>query len=70
MKNVGKLDAKIRYGISVVLILIGLLLGDPLSSVSIILYVSAVVLAATGAVGFCGLYKLIGVNTCPLEERK
>lgn len=69
MKNVGKLDARIRYGIAVVLVIVGLLL-DPLSSTSIILYVSAAVLTVTGAVGMCGLYKLIGVNTCPLEERK
>ncbi len=70
MKNVGKLDAKVRYVIGAVLVLIGLLTGDPFSQVSIILYVSAAALVITGAVGFCGLYKLIGVNTCPLENRK
>lgn len=70
MKNVGKLDSRVRYALAGVLVLIGLLLGDPLSSVSVILYVSGAVLAVTAAVGVCGFYKLIGVNTCPLEERK
>ncbi len=70
MKNVGKLDARIRYVIAAVLVVVGLLLGDPLATPSIVLYVSGAVLAVTGAVGMCGLYKLIGVNTCPLEERK
>ena len=25
---------------------------------------------ATGLIGFCPLYPLLGLNTCPLEERR
>jgi hypothetical protein len=68
MKNVGKLDARIRYGISAVMVLLGVFIG-PASSVSIGLYIAAGVLSITGAVGFCGLYKVLGIRTCPLEKK-
>lgn len=68
MKNVGKLDARIRYGISLALAVFGLIIG-PFTSFAIGLYVAAVVLSLTGAVGFCGLYKVLGINTCPLEKK-
>lgn len=41
----------------------------PFSSFAVGLYVAAVVLTLTGAVGFCGLYKVLGINTCPLEKK-
>jgi len=68
MKNVGKLDARIRYGISAVMVVLGIVVG-PMTSFAVALYIAAGVLSITGAVGFCGLYKLIGINTCPLEKK-
>lgn len=68
MKNVGKLDAKIRYGISAAMVVLGIIVG-PFSSFAVGLYIAAVVLTLTGAVGFCGLYKVLGLNTCPLEKK-
>lgn len=68
MKNVGKLDARIRYGISLVLVGVGLIVG-PLTSLATGLYIAALVLSLTGVVGFCGLYKVLGINTCPLEKK-
>lgn len=29
-----------------------------------------VVMAATAAIGFCPLYALFGINTCPVDARK
>lgn len=69
MKNVGMLDKRIRYLIGAILIGVGVFLG-PTSELAFTLYVVAAVLIVTSAVGFCGLYKLIGINTCPLEDRK
>lgn len=68
-KNVGKVDAYVRYGVAALMALIALTLGS-VSSLFVPLLLVAVVLTLTGAVGRCGLYKLIGVNTCPLEKRK
>jgi hypothetical protein len=68
-KNVGKVDAYVRYGVAAVLAIVALTLGTA-SSLFVPLILGAVVLSLTGAVGRCGLYKLIGVNTCPLEQRK
>ena len=68
-KNVGKVDSYIRYGIAGGAGLAALLLG-PTSPFFVGLLVVAAAMGITGAIGRCGLYKLIGVNTCPLEQRK
>jgi len=69
MKNVGKKDAAIRYVAAAVLILISILTNANLG-VAIGLYVAALVLIVTGMVGFCGLYKVFGFDTCPLDAKK
>ena len=68
-KNVGKVDSYVRYGVAVVLALVAITQGTE-SSLFVPLLLGAVVLTLTGAVGRCGLYKLIGVNTCTLDQRK
>ena len=68
-KNVGKKDAMVRYAIAVVALIAAFTLGSGSPFFGGLLIV-AVAMAVTGAVGRCGLYKLIGVNTCPLEQRK
>jgi hypothetical protein len=69
MKNVSAFDAKVRYlfgglflGLAAVLFLFELpfMVGSAVTGVALI---------ATGRMRFCGLYKLIGYNSCPLEER-
>lgn len=35
----------------------------------IVLLAVAVIMAVTAAVGFCPLYRLIGVSTCPLDTK-
>jgi hypothetical protein len=67
MKNVGKSDAAIRY------VLAGLCLIVPIvfsveGPVRTGLYVAAFVLAATATFGFCGAYKIFGINTCALKQ--
>jgi hypothetical protein len=69
MKNVGRKDATLRYVAAAVLIVISILTNAQLG-VAIGLYVTALVLIVTGMVGFCGLYKLIGLDTCPLDTKK
>lgn len=66
--NVGKTDKIIRFIIAA--ILAGLYVsGAVKGTLGIVLLVAAIVLAATGLIGFCGLYTLFGINTCPAEKK-
>lgn len=65
-KNVGKKDANIRYGIAVVSLLGAFLI--PGFRTPLLIFAAA--MAITAYVGMCGLYKLIGVNTCPVDQGK
>lgn len=67
-KNVGKTDSYIRYGLAAIFGITAFVLGTA-SVYFVPLIIVALILVATGALGICGLYKLIGVNTCPLEKR-
>lgn len=69
MKNVGKKDATLRYVAAAVLIILSILTNANLG-VAIGLYIAALVLIVTGMVGFCGLYKVFGIDTCPLDTKK
>jgi len=63
-KNVGKLDAIIRYAIGGVLIVLAIVLQVWW------LLIPAAIAIATGALGRCGLYKLFGINTCGVKKSK
>ena len=68
-KNVGKEDKAVRAAVAIVLIaaVAGNYIGQPLSYLALIL---AFMMAATAAVGTCGLYTLVGINTCKLGKKK
>ncbi|HPY39762.1 MAG TPA: DUF2892 domain-containing protein [Thiolinea sp.] len=61
-RNVGRTDKNIRIGIGILLIVIGLFK-------SFGLVILGLVVLATGVLSFCGLYKLLGINTASKEER-
>jgi hypothetical protein len=65
--NEGPIDRVIRgvLGIS-----LGVLAYFMIGWLQIVLGVMAVVLVFTAITGFCGLYSLLGVNTCPLPKKK
>jgi hypothetical protein len=60
-KNVGGLDRVVR--IVVGLVLMGLAAAGQIGAWG---WLGAVVLA-TGVFSFCGLYTVLGMNTCPLK---
>jgi hypothetical protein len=69
MKNVSAFDAKVRYlfgslflGLAAILFFFELpfVVGSVITGAALI---------ATARMRFCSLYKLIGYNSCPLEER-
>jgi hypothetical protein len=63
MKNAGTLDRIIR--ITLGLGLLSLTFVGPQSPLGL---VGAIPLL-TGVIGFCPLYRLVGLNTCPLPRR-
>lgn len=66
-KNIGNMDRIIRIVLAA--ILAGLYFGGIVQgTLGIILVVLAVVFTLTAAIGFCPLYTLVGLNTCPAKK--
>ncbi len=66
--NEGTIDRVIRAVLGIAALLGSLTLG--LGTVGgIVLAVVAAVLLVTAAVGFCPLYRVLGLNTCPVNNR-
>jgi len=63
MTNEGTLDRGIRIVIG--LALLSLTVVGPKSMLGLI----GIVPLVTGAIGFCPLYKLLGLSTCPMPKR-
>jgi hypothetical protein len=68
-RNVGDTDRKLRAAAAVVLVLAGLLVG-PGGWLAIVAYLLAAVMVVTAAAGFCPLYAVLGVSTCPAAARR
>lgn len=64
MKNEGVVDRSIRVAVG--LAILSLTVVGPQSQWALIGLVPLV----TGVVGFCPLYKLLGLNTCPVKITK
>ncbi len=64
IKNVGKLDRVIRFVAGLALAFGAYKAEGPAMW---ILAVAAAAAVITGLVGYCGLYALLGVNTCKVD---
>ncbi len=64
-KNVGKVDSYIRFALGFIFVLIAFILQGGWYW----LLLPALVFFVTGAIGHCGLYSLIGINTCKAERK-
>jgi hypothetical protein len=63
-KNMGNTDRLIRILVSAALV--GLNLGGMLTgTLALVAWVIAAVFVLTALVGFCPLYTLFGINSCP-----
>jgi hypothetical protein len=62
MKNESAFDRSIRFVAGVVAFVLALFIGV-WSGVGIVLMVIAVILLLTAAVGFCPLYKILGIRS-------
>lgn len=66
--NVGSVDRIIR-GIAGIAALIGAVLLGIGTGGGIALLVVGAILVVTAVVGFCPLYRVFGLNTCPAPKR-
>ncbi|MCX6793387.1 MAG: DUF2892 domain-containing protein [Candidatus Falkowbacteria bacterium] len=60
-QNEGKLDRTVRIILGFVLLLVSVFVSGVLQ---IVFYVLGAVVLITGIIGFCGVYKILGINTC------
>ncbi len=59
--NVGGIDKILRIAVGAVLLILAIMgIGTPWTWLG-------VVPLATGLIGFCPLYTLLGINTCPVK---
>lgn len=64
MTNEGTLDRAIRVVIGIALL--SMTLVGPTTAWGLV----GLVPLATGALGFCPLYRLVGINTCPTAQKQ
>ena len=68
-KNEGTLDRAIRGGIAVTALGIGLAVGGVFNPVGIVLFSVAGMAGWTALSGYCPLYSVLGISTCPLPQQ-
>ena len=68
-KNEGTIDRMIRGGIAVTALGTGLAVGGVFNPVGIALFGVAGIAGLTAISGYCPLYSVLGVSTCPLPEQ-
>lgn len=62
VKNEGNMDRIIRVIVGIALIVGGF-------AVHWLLFIPGVILLATGVLGTCLIYSLVGVSTCPVDTK-
>lgn len=62
--NVGGIERPIRIVLGIVLLGIGAFAGLPVEATTVMLVVGTIALV-TGAISFCPVWALLGMNTCP-----
>lgn len=65
--NEGPIDRMLRIVVALVMAGVAYLYLD--GTWQFVAYGAAAVLLLTGAIGFCGLYALFGVSTCPVKRQ-
>lgn len=65
--NVGKADKVIRLILAAIFVIL-YFTGAVSGTLGIVLLVLALVLVITTLTGFCGLYRIFGINTCAVKK--
>ena len=63
--NVGGIEKPIRIVVGIVLLGVGAFAGLPVEATTAALVFGTVALV-TGAIGYCPLWTILGLNTCPI----
>lgn len=66
-RNEGPIDRGIRAALGVVAIVGGVVVGG---APAVLLYVVGAVLLGTAAVGWCPLYRVLSISTCPAPRQR
>jgi len=69
VRNEGNLDRILRALVGA-LLLVAWIAGWTTGTLALVLGIVGVVLVATAAVGFCPLYRLFGISTCPVPQKR
>lgn len=64
-RNVGNIDRVIRIAAGLALFFAAYTTGG---TAAVVLAIAGVIALATGLVGWCGLYALLGINTCRIDK--
>jgi membrane-bound ClpP family serine protease len=67
-KNVGTIDKALRIAVAAILAYL-YFSGTVTGTLGIIALVMAIAALATSAIGFCGLYSILGINTCKVAKQ-
>ena len=67
--NVGGIERPIRIVVGILAVGIGAFGGLPRTGTVVAFIVGAIALV-TGAIGFCPVWTLLGINTCPVDPGK
>lgn len=68
-RNESDLDRLLRLIVGVALIFLALLNNSLDSTIKVIFIIFAIALIFTALTGFCGIYRLLGITTCPIKPR-
>ncbi|GAO29645.1 YgaP family membrane protein [Geofilum rubicundum] len=68
-KNVGMTDRAVRIVIAAILVIL-YFSGVVTGTAGMTLLIVAAILLITGLFRICGLYALLGINTCPNQRKK
>jgi len=68
-KNVGSADMTIRLAIATIIAILIILGVFPLL-IDIILGIIGAIMLVTSFLGICGIYAILGINTCETEDKK
>lgn len=66
--NESGVDRGIRAALALVAVILAFTVTKPSSVVGIIVLVVAAILGVTAAVGFCPLYRVLGLSTCKTDR--
>jgi hypothetical protein len=69
VRNESNVDRTVRALVGAVL-LIAWVAGWLTGTLAVVLGVVGIVLLATAAMGFCPLYRVLGISTCPVPQKR